>query len=162
MRAAVARLPQSGGTSVTAARCPHSRETAQRPPHSRAAHPSICTADMSWHFERRRTASRPVPNPWRFCGNDFFDYVFWPYAYDDFWPLCLRRRVLRHLWALRLRRRRRGVCCRSGRERSFSQHKHGRAPCRENQRQSTRAIHPGRPVQAGCKSCVRLAGAVHT
>jgi hypothetical protein len=41
---------------------------------------------MSWHFERRRTASRPVPNPWRFCGNDFFDYVFWPYAYDDFWP----------------------------------------------------------------------------
>ena len=32
-------------------------------------------------------ARRPQPafsefTPWY----DFFDYVFWPYAYDDFWP----------------------------------------------------------------------------
>src|SRR5262249_11528701 len=41
---AVASLPQSEGTSVRTARCPDGRETAQRPPHSRALRSSSFAA----------------------------------------------------------------------------------------------------------------------
>src|SRR5215813_11077208 len=44
MRAAVASLPQSEGTSVTAIRRPHGRKTGRPPPRSRAASPSIFAA----------------------------------------------------------------------------------------------------------------------